>query len=409
MAPRGQRALAAPGCETLLLAVVLLDSAIITTFPDRSAAPQRWKYNSHSDRLCPPGYHASGHGECQPCTPGVDYTNHSNYLPECIHCTICNKDEKEIQSCIPTRDTECQCKPGTFRKEDSPEFCHKCRTRCPEGMVVESPCTHQNDLKCVPERSGIKANGEAPGPGEAMTTSPGILVSLSPVPDNTQLLVGIGIGVLIVLLLVLPLLLGTWTCRRSGGRWNPKHWHTVFLWRSCPPVGPGAQDNAQNEILGSGDSQSTIPGEVEEPENPTTVAVQSPEEGAHLLGSAEAEEPLIKRRWLIPVNDTDFIEVLRGFFYKFSDIVPFNSWKPLARMLGLTDNEIEIIEAGTNKSDLLYELLMKWTKKMGQGVSINTLLNALEELGERSAKDRIEELLVRSGHFIYQDDGAELS
>ncbi|ELW72182.1 Tumor necrosis factor receptor superfamily member 10A [Tupaia chinensis] len=362
-------------------ALVLLDSAIITTFPDRSAAPQRWKYNSHSDRLCPPGYHASGHGECQPCTPGVDYTNHSNYLPECIHCTICNKDEKEIQSCIPTRDTECQCKPGTFRKEDSPEFCHKCRTRCPEGMVVESPCTHQNDLKCVPERSD---SGDA-DPVLAWETLLGGSWGEDPLcpGDPTESCV-----------------------------WTPEPLLCllkVFLWRSCPPVGPGAQDNAQNEILGSGDSQSTIPGEVEEPENPTTVAVQSPEEGAHLLGSAEAEEPLIKRRWLIPVNDTDFIEVLRGFFYKFSDIVPFNSWKPLARMLGLTDNEIEIIEAGTNKSDLLYELLMKWTKKMGQGVSINTLLNALEELGERSAKDRIEELLVRSGHFIYQDDGAELS
>ena len=36
--------------------------------------------------------------------------------------------EEERTPCTVTKDTQCQCKPGTFHEEDSPEFCQKCST-----------------------------------------------------------------------------------------------------------------------------------------------------------------------------------------------------------------------------------------------------------------------------------------
>ncbi|EPY78644.1 tumor necrosis factor receptor superfamily member 4-like protein [Camelus ferus] len=42
---------------------------------------------------------------------------------------LCPPGEEEKSPCTATKDTECQCKPDTFRGRDSPEFCHKCSTR----------------------------------------------------------------------------------------------------------------------------------------------------------------------------------------------------------------------------------------------------------------------------------------
>ncbi|KAG5198074.1 hypothetical protein JEQ12_007764 [Ovis aries] len=42
---------------------------------------------------------------------------------------LCLPGEEEKTHCTPTKDTECQCKPGPFRGEDAPEFCQKCSTR----------------------------------------------------------------------------------------------------------------------------------------------------------------------------------------------------------------------------------------------------------------------------------------
>ncbi|XP_062942301.1 tumor necrosis factor receptor superfamily member 10B-like [Cynocephalus volans] len=108
-------------------------------------------------RLCPPGSHLSEEsGDCLSCTYGVDYTAYSNTLPLCVLCTVCKSDEEEKSPCTTTRNTVCQCKPGTFRGKDSPEMCQKCSTRCPNWMVKKSPCTSSRDLECVPKESGNK-------------------------------------------------------------------------------------------------------------------------------------------------------------------------------------------------------------------------------------------------------------
>uniref|UniRef100_A0A452DK66 TNFR-Cys domain-containing protein n=1 Tax=Capra hircus TaxID=9925 RepID=A0A452DK66_CAPHI len=84
---------------------------------------------------------------------------------------LCLPGEAEKNRCTPTKDTECQCKPGTFRGEDAPEFCQKCSTRCPDGKVMVTHCNPWSNIKCVDQESGTLAHGEAPVPGELGTPS----------------------------------------------------------------------------------------------------------------------------------------------------------------------------------------------------------------------------------------------
>ncbi|XP_061282984.1 tumor necrosis factor receptor superfamily member 10A-like isoform X1 [Bos javanicus] len=118
----------------------------------QSSAPLE---RSPQQKLCPPGFYMEeAIRGCAPCTDGIDYTNHSNTLPSCLLCTTCKSGEEEKNRCTPTKDTECQCKPGTFRGEDAPEFCQKCSTRCPDGKVMVMDCTPWSNINCVDQESG---------------------------------------------------------------------------------------------------------------------------------------------------------------------------------------------------------------------------------------------------------------
>nr|XP_020730912.1 tumor necrosis factor receptor superfamily member 10C-like [Odocoileus virginianus texanus] len=87
-------------------------------------------------------------GGCAPCTDGIDYTNHSNTLPSCLPCTTCKSEEEEKNHCTSSKDTECQCKPGTFCGEDAPEFCQNCSAGCPDGTVMVMNCTPWSNVEC---------------------------------------------------------------------------------------------------------------------------------------------------------------------------------------------------------------------------------------------------------------------
>ncbi|KAB0399803.1 hypothetical protein E2I00_000764, partial [Balaenoptera physalus] len=316
-------------------------------FHQQSAAPQRWK-RSLSEKLCAPGFYMEeASGDCTPCTDKVDYTNYSNTLSSCLLCRICKSGEEEKSPCTSTKDTECQCKPGTFRREDAPEFCYKCSTRCPDEMVVATPCSPFSDLKCVDQKSG-----------------------------TSQLVIGmVAAGVLL-----LPVLIA-YVFRRffiQGRGVDPKCMDKVLFWRSHPLRGPGALDNAHNNMLINRDSLiDLVPvQEVEEQVKPTDVTAQSQGEAKHL----------------------------RLFFDDFATIVPCDSWDSLMRKLGLTQNEILLVREGVRvPRDALYEMLEAWVSNKGREASVNTLLDALEKLGQRLAKQNIQDHLLNSGKYVYEE------
>uniref|UniRef100_A0A8D2BLS5 Tumor necrosis factor receptor superfamily member 10A n=1 Tax=Sus scrofa TaxID=9823 RepID=A0A8D2BLS5_PIG len=338
--------------------------------------PQGWRRNFWE--LCPPGYHVSEDGKnCTSCIHGVDFTIYWNVLPSCLPCTTCKSGEEEKTPCTATADTRCECKPGTFREENSPEFCQKCHTRCPDGMVMATPCTPSSDLKCMDQESG-----------------------------NSELVVGIAVPCSILLLAVVIACL-VCKCKVQGYGLDPKCMDKVLFWRSHPSRGPGAQDNK----LMCGDSLSTLltkkEQEDQEQEKPADVTVQSSREAEHLLEPAAAEGSRVRRGPLVPVDGEDPTECLKQCFDDFSPIVPYDSWNKLMRKMGLTQNEIlQIRNHARNPGDALYEMLETWVCRRGREASVNDLLDALEALGQRYAKQEIEDKLVSSRKFVFKEGEA---
>lgn len=371
------------------------------------AAPQRW--NATLSEKCPPGFYLSKHsGDCTTRTDNEDFTDHSNTLPSCHLCSICPPDKEEIAPCTGTRNTQCRCKPGTYQDEDSTEFCQKCSPRCPDGKVEAKSCTPWNDLKCVDQESGTQAHGDAPDPGQLVTTS--LPTALSPSSGTPEWVI-LAFVVTVVIVLVFGLAVFVYCCLRScilqGSGAATMCRNRVFFWCSHAPRGPEALDNACNMALSNGDLLPTLASEQElehqEHAELAGVMVESPGETEHLLRPAGTDGSQMRRGLLVPANDEDPIESLRHFFDDFSNMIPFNSWNPLMRSMGLTDNDICVARARTmDQKEALYEMLMTWVNTRGRDASVNALLDALERLGNRNAKERICDHLVKSGKYVYE-------
>ncbi|XP_054417323.2 tumor necrosis factor receptor superfamily member 10D-like isoform X4 [Pongo abelii] len=215
----------------------------------------------------------------------------------------CPAEQKEMSPCTTTRNTVCQCEPGSFRNNNSIEMCRKCRTECPKGMVKVSDCTPWSDINC--SASAASSTGKTPAAEETVTTSLGTLASPCCL---TAIITGILVSILVAggLVYILPwkklisYLKGI--CSGAGG--GPERVHRVSwflqnlgaLWvQELLPVHCHAWVSEQ-EIQG------------QELAEPTGVTVESPEEPQHLLEQAEAEG-CQRRRLLVPVNDADSADI----------------------------------------------------------------------------------------------------
>ncbi|XP_023592455.1 tumor necrosis factor receptor superfamily member 10A [Trichechus manatus latirostris] len=366
--------------------------------------------------LCPAGYHMLlTTGDCILCSYGVDYTNHSNDLPSCLPCTVCKPDEDEISPCILTRDTACRCKAGTFLGSDAPEICQKCSPGCPDGMVQDSPCTPWSNLKCVPREAGTKATGEATVSGEPVASGPKTPTTASPSSGFGNLeiwiriWIGLGIGLWIVMVMLVLL-------RRriiQGCGVVSKFVNRVLFGQPCSRKGPEAHDNAHNEALSNRESQPRLDPELEregqeEQAGVTGAMRQTPVDAQPLLGHPNAEGSQMRRMLLVPANGADPTETLKAFFDYFISVVPFCSWNAVMRRMGLTDNEIHVARASAvGPKEEPYKVLVQWLHKTGKAASINTLLDALEAVGERNARETIQDYLVDSGNYTFEEDRAD--
>ncbi|XP_036089866.1 tumor necrosis factor receptor superfamily member 10B-like isoform X2 [Rousettus aegyptiacus] len=280
---------------TLVVLLPVLSASATANGQDRAhqqlTAPQALR-RSPSTKWCPPGFYLSEYtGDCMSCRDGVDFTNYTNDLSACRLCSQCYPGEEQVRSCTRTADTVCQCKPGTYREGNSPELCRPCSSGCPEGKVITSNCSSQNDLQCVDQESSTQDSGKVPVPREPVTTSPGPPTAPSPSSGDLALKIGVPVGSLCLLMLV------SCACRRrrrilQACGVDPKRVDRLFFWCSCPPRGPGARDNAHNQIVSSRNSQSTLDSEQEleqqEHAELTEVIALSPEEAKRLLGPAGA-------------------------------------------------------------------------------------------------------------------------
>ncbi|XP_010622267.1 tumor necrosis factor receptor superfamily member 10B isoform X5 [Fukomys damarensis] len=357
---------------------------VITSEAHEPPDLQRWEL-SPQHGFCPAGSYLSEKSrQCEECEEGVDYTSHPNELPACIPCRVCAQEERQEHPCNKTTNTVCYCKNGTFRAEGSPEFCQKCQTRCPNGKVMVSPCAPRSDLKCVDKESGTKTTAEAPAPGEPVTGSPG--TPASPCPSIAFPVI-CGIAVVSLLAVAVAVAVLVW----KAGWWRLCGQSSIFS--SCE----------QDSELGDTHDEH----EIEQQEQIVTrkgVPEQRAGETERLLGPAEAERSPVRRKPLVPASGVDPSEALRRLFTYCAEVVDHNSWDRFMQELGLTPNEIFLARV-SRPHDPLYEMLQKWLNKTGRNASLNTLLGALDKLGQKLAKEKMVEYAVNSGNFIYQEDG----
>ncbi|XP_060034820.1 tumor necrosis factor receptor superfamily member 10B-like [Erinaceus europaeus] len=394
--PRSPKTLIFVVCSLLLQVSPVSPRVISPDIVKQLAGPQMWR-DSHREKQCQPGFYLSGEsGSCISCIDGKEYTSHQNQLPSCKLCAVCKSDEEEVAPCTTIQNRKCQCKTGTFREENSPEFCKNCSSRCSEGMMEIQACTPRNDRICVSREAGSAQSGTVP-----------VVLSVC------------------VLVLLLGLIILAWWYRKRLSGVLAVFMNTVCSRFICRQSEPGASDNAYNERQSLRESRSVEVSEQEQEGQelaeragdsnqapveaaPAGATGQAPEEVALLLASARADTLQTKRRQLVPATGVDPTESLRLCFDHFSNIIPITCWDRLLRRMGLSDNDIHVARARAgDPHSALYEMLMTWLNRTGRKASINTLLDALDDVGERAAWEKIENYLVGSGNFIYKDDGAD--
>nr|KAF6402747.1 TNF receptor superfamily member 10d [Rousettus aegyptiacus] len=292
---------------TLAALLPVLSASAAATGQDRvhqQLTALRALRRSPSTKWCPPGFYLSEYtGDCMSCRDGVDFTNYMNNLSACLRCSQCYPGEEQVRSCTRTTDTVCQCKPGTYREENSPEFCQPCSSGCPEGKVITSNCTSRNDLQCVDQESSIQASGKVSVPREQVTTSPGPPTAPSPSSGDLALKIGVSVGSLCILVL----LFCACRCRRrilQACGVNPNRVDRVCFYCSCFPRGPGAHDNAHNQIVSNGNPQSTPDSEqqLEQQEHVklTESSHSSQRKKSFCRDQQELEESQIRSKQLFP-------------------------------------------------------------------------------------------------------------
>ncbi|XP_047197400.1 hematopoietic death receptor isoform X4 [Hippoglossus stenolepis] len=116
---------------------------------------------------CPAGTHVTSHciktgerGQCQECDYET-YTEHPNHLNQCLKCTKCRPDQEVVRHCMPTQDTECQCKAGRFcDPHQACEICKRC-SKCEKDEEIERNCTSTTNTECKkiqPSSGSVSAN-----------------------------------------------------------------------------------------------------------------------------------------------------------------------------------------------------------------------------------------------------------
>lgn len=340
----------------MLLAVLLLSFFVPVTAKLAQDHPTDLQRLKQSPSECPAGqYLSEDSGSCKPCTDGIDYTSNPNVLPSCLPCRVCKEDKVTKSRCIKTRDTLCECKPGSFEDKDSTEICQTC-SNCTDGEDEVIPCTPKANRKCVPK------NTQTP-------------------QHNLGLIVGLPVSLSVLVVLVLL----------GAVIWKTKAWESVCLFMRS--VFPGCEQNGNAVRFSLLDPQTS----------------RETNDSHHNMEPDRAQSSPPGRRLLVPANGNIPGDALKLIFEYCPNVVPFHSWDRLMRYMGLTDNQIQIVRTETSAPrDVLYQMLMTWRHQTGLEASINHLLGALEAMGERCALEKIEDYAVKSGKFIYLNTTAQV-
>ncbi|XP_046787507.1 tumor necrosis factor receptor superfamily member 10B isoform X1 [Gallus gallus] len=406
-------------CPVLLLLfaeVQLGSAAAVKKRADRSDLQKPDLYR----RKCPMGtYEANDSIQCLLCKKD-EYTEYPNDFPKCLGCRTCREDQVEVSPCIPTRNTQCACKNGTFCLPDHPcEMCQKCQTECPKGQVRLAPCTQHSDLLCGPpleissssstlwiiitftvllavilglvlvfwKRCSSRHHG-AGDDGELSWKPSAVVVSCAGLCSSCS-----------------PLCLQLMG-REKGGRFScSPHCRDGGLQLGCSAFVSqqnrllqrlGIQDNRCNEQIYQNQQQQELLFTAQGSEVPHGVEMEGTER--------RTPDPKVEtQRKLVPVLGENPIALLHRSFNTFVDYVPFPEWKRFGRALDLQENDLYLAEQHDRVScEPFYQMLNTWLNQQGSKASVNTLLETLPRIGLSGVADIIASELISKGYFQYE-------
>uniref|UniRef100_A0A3B3ZXC2 Uncharacterized protein n=1 Tax=Periophthalmus magnuspinnatus TaxID=409849 RepID=A0A3B3ZXC2_9GOBI len=300
---------------------------------------------------CPPGTHLKspcstpgGHSQCEECDVGT-FTALGNGLKKCLTCTSCREDQEAVHQCIPTHNTECQCKQGGFCDPDQAcEICKRC-ARCGTDEIVVRNCTPTSNTECKkkPPHSG-QASGTSLVAYKQCSFKPCYNITLP--KTYVELYSGH------ILSLAERSMRRPWLYHQLPGQLN-YHPAPVYLPCACPVQ----LCSCPNASLYQGEAPFTHASVV----------------------------------WHVSLKSCfEFFEEL--------DVGLHNRF---FRRLGLSDNVIKSKES-LMYVDRVHELLHLWLEKRGREASLKDLWKALRDLNQNRTAETIVESAVKAGHFVYE-------
>ncbi|XP_028273492.1 tumor necrosis factor receptor superfamily, member a [Parambassis ranga] len=367
-------------------------------------------------------------GTCVPCEHGQTYTEHSNGMNRCLPCTHCRSDEMETDPCNTTKDTKCQCKPGTFCVPDQAcEVCKRC-AKCKAGEEEVKKCTAFSNTVC---------RKRDPSPTQTAAAAPSSPTSA----PSANFIIPVSIFLVVFAIIVIAVLAVWWfvikqhpceiPCAASpcdsseivkvpidesgataeerqnnqnagleGGESRPESRPLLQetqagMTKASPPMEDedrGLGDSLPNTTSSSQTSLSALPTVPSSGNTPH----QSPTE--FRMQPADVDDPL--RHRLVPLQGSE--KSLRKSFDLFDEYLDVRIHNRFFRMIGVSDNHIRIAENGA-AGDKVYELLKNWMQRQGLKADINDLLEALLSMDQRRSAESIASAALRKGYYKHAD------
>ncbi|XP_060927749.1 hematopoietic death receptor isoform X1 [Limanda limanda] len=351
---------------------------------------------------CPAGMHLQSHcsrtgemGQCEECDFET-YTEHPNFLNQCLKCTKCRQDQEIVRPCMPSQNTECGCKAGRFcDPQQACEICKRC-SKCKTDEEIERNCTSTTDTECkkVQPRSGS---------GSASASA------------NTLVIVIVVVFCLLVVAVVAAVFI--WKkCRSTDSGRDPPEEIKVEQEScplkssadSCPSEGETRRPSLSHWLLVRGNASVTREDKHKLCESLNSSASNSQHSLTGLPSAlpvtAFHTRPVFARTpnrreedfpKLIPVKGE---ESLRKCFEYFEEI-EFNQHNKFFRNLGISDNTIKSNEA-LSYVDKIHALLNIWLEREGREASLNDLLKVLLDLKQKRTAEMVKEKAIDDGHYV---------
>uniref|UniRef100_A0A7N6AQZ8 Tumor necrosis factor receptor superfamily, member a n=1 Tax=Anabas testudineus TaxID=64144 RepID=A0A7N6AQZ8_ANATE len=366
-------------------------------------------------------------GTCLPCDPGQTYTEHPNGMNRCLPCTHCRSDEIETTACTTTKDTKCQCKPGTFCVPDQAcEVCKRC-AKCKPGEEMVKKCTPFSNTVCQIRPPSPTKKSPAP-PTPTPSTPADIVTPLCIVLAVILILILIGLTLWWVIIkkqqceiaclksrcdsseiVKIPIDESGATAeerqnnQNAGLEGEESRPESRPLLQETQPGMTKASPHLEDEDRGLGDSlpNTTSSSQTSLSALPTAASSgntphQSPV--AFRPPPADMDDPLQYR--LVPLQGSE--QSLKKSFDLFDEYLDVRIHNKFFRMIGVSDNHIRIAENGAS-SDKVYELLKNWMQRQGLKADINDLLEALLSMDQRRSAESIAYAALQRGYYKHAD------